>query len=166
MQKMCEDKYGCSKAEGKKHREGNLERSGCRSRSSRPPLSWQFWCPGEDVFPLSPPLHMCSWSPFVRIGMNWAYIAFADLGHNCQLNTCTTWDLWVKFYLGQNENCSPRVSTSESSERLLSRVFSRGRSVYKILVKGKFSAIKHSFYKRFHASHKELMSPWRGLVLF
>ena len=116
MQEMCEDKYGCSKAEGKKHREGNLERSGCRSRSSRPPLSWQFWCPGEDVFPLSPPLHMCSWSPFVRIGMNWAYIAFADLGHNCQLNTCTTWDLWVKFYLGQNENCSPRVSTSESSE--------------------------------------------------
>ena len=32
---------------------------------------------------------------------------------------CTTWELWVKLYLGQNENCSPGASISDSSERLL-----------------------------------------------
>ena len=35
---------------------------------------------------------------------------------------------------------------------------SGGRSIYEILVKGEFSAIKHSSYKRFSASHEELMS--------
>ena len=29
---------------------------------------------------------------------------------------CTTWELWVKFYLGQNEDCRPGGSTSDSSE--------------------------------------------------
>ena len=32
---------------------------------------------------------------------------------------CTVWELLVKFYLGQNEDCSPGNTTSESSERLL-----------------------------------------------
>ena len=31
----------------------------------------------------------------------------------------TTWELRVKFYLGQSEDCSPRCSISDSSERLL-----------------------------------------------
>ena len=62
------------------------------------------------------------------------------------------------FYLGQNEDCSPGDSTSDSSEKLLQKG-SRGRSIYKILVKGEFRAIKHSFYKRFSASHEEMMSP-------
>lgn len=34
---------------------------------------------------------------------------------------CATWELWVKFYLGQNEDCSPGDSISESSEKLLRR---------------------------------------------
>ena len=63
----------------------------------------------------------------------------------------------VKFHLGQNENCSPGDSTLHSSERLL-QIGSGGRSVYKILVKVAFSAIKHLLYKRFSASHEELMS--------
>ena len=63
----------------------------------------------------------------------------------------------VKFHLGQNENCSPGDSTLHSSERLL-QIGSGGRSVYKILVKAAFSAIKHLLYKRFSASHEELMS--------
>ena len=32
---------------------------------------------------------------------------------------CTTWELWVKFYWGQNEDGSPGGSISYSSERLL-----------------------------------------------
>ena len=33
------------------------------------------------------------------------------------------------------------------------------KSNYKVLVKGEFSAIKHSFYKRFFVSHEGLTSP-------
>ena len=48
----------------------------------------------------------------------------------------------VKFYLGQNENCSlGDCSTSDSSEELFQRG-SGGRSTCKLLVKGEFSAIK------------------------
>ena len=61
---------------------------------------------------------------------------------------CTTWELCVKFYLGQNEDCSPGGSISDSSERLL-QSGGGGKSIYKVLVKGEFSAMKHSFYKRF-----------------
>ena len=60
----------------------------------------------------------------------------------------TTWELQVKFSLGQNEDCRPGGSTSYSTDRLLQRG-SGGRSIYKILVKGEFDTIKHSFYKRF-----------------
>ena len=41
-----------------------------------------------------------------------------------------------------------------------------GRSIHKTLVKREFSTIKHSFYKRFLASHEDLMSPCRDLILF
>ena len=62
------------------------------------------------------------------------------------------------MYVGQNEDCGLGDSTSDRSERLLKRG-SRGRLIYNILVKGEFSAIKHFLYKRFYASHVELMSP-------
>ena len=52
------------------------------------------------------------------------------------------------FYLGQNEDCSLGGSISDSSERLLQRG-SGGKSIYKVLEKGEFYAMKHSFYKRF-----------------
>ena len=67
-------------------------------------------------------------------------------------------DVRIKFYLGQNEDCSPGDSTSESSERLLQRG-SGGRSIYRILVNGEVNAIKQLFCKRFSAGHEELMSP-------
>jgi len=38
-------------------------------------------------------------------------------------------------------------SISDSSERLLQRG-SGGKSIYKVLVKGEFNAMKHLFYKR------------------
>ena len=67
---------------------------------------------------------------------------------------CTTWALWVKFYLGQNENCSPGGSASDNSERLLQRG-SGGRSIYKVLVKVAFNTINHSLYKMFSAGHHD-----------
>ena len=76
----------------------------------------------------------------------------------------TTWELWVKFYLGQNEDCSPGGSISDSSERLF-QSGSGGKSIYKVLVQGEFNTMKHSFYKRFFVSHEDLMSPWRDLTL-
>ena len=71
----------------------------------------------------------------------------------------------VKFYLGQNEDCSPGGSTSDSSERPLHRG-SGGSSVYKVLVNGEFGTIKHLLYKRFSLSHKDLIFPRMDLVLF
>ena len=62
--------------------------------------------------------------------------------------------------MGHNEDYNPGDSTSDSPERLLQKG-SGGRSIFKILVKGEFSATKHLLYNRFSASHKELMSPRR-----
>ena len=64
----------------------------------------------------------------------------------------------LSFIWGKNEDCTPGQSTSHSSETLFQKG-SRGMSIYMILVKGEFSAIKHLFYKRFSASHEGLMSP-------
>ena len=61
--------------------------------------------------------------------------------HNCE--SCKLSFMQVKLYLGQNEDCSLGDSTSDSSERLLQRG-SGGRSKYKILVKGEFSALNRS----------------------
>ena len=57
-----------------------------------------------------------------------------------------------------------RPADQDSSERLL-QSGSGARSIYKVLVKAEFSAMKHSFYKRFSVSHEDLMSPGRDLVL-
>ena len=64
----------------------------------------------------------------------------------------------MKLYVAQNGDYSLGDSTSDRSERLLKRG-SWGRSIYDILVKGEFNAIKHFFYKRVSASHEEPMSP-------
>ena len=53
--------------------------------------------------------------------------------------TYTTWELWVKFYLGQNEDYSLGDSLSDSSEELLWR--SGEVSLYVILVKGDMCTI-------------------------
>ena len=51
----------------------------------------------------------------------------------------------VKFSLGQNEDCSPGGSTSDSSERQLQRG-SWGRSIYKISLKGGGCSVQLSVY--------------------
>ena len=71
----------------------------------------------------------------------------------------------VKFSSGQDEDCSLGDSTSDDSERLLQRG-SGGRSIYKVFEKEEFKAVKCLLYKRFSASHKELMSPRRDFVDF
>ena len=50
-----------------------------------------------------------------------------------------------------------RTADQDSSERLL-QSSSGGRSIYKVLSKGEFSSMKHSFYKRLFVSHEDLMS--------
>ena len=77
---------------------------------------------------------------------------------------CTTWELWVKFYWGQNEDYSLGDSISESSEELLQR----GRR--KVSVICDFSeggrAVKHTCWQRLAASHEEQTAPWMIPVLF
>ena len=85
--------------------------------------------------------------------------------HKCQLSRCITWELWLKFYLRQNEDCSLGDSTSFSFERLPQRG-SGGKSTYKVLMKEEFNTIKHLLYKMFPISYEELMSPWRDLLIF
>ena len=62
-----------------------------------------------------------------------------------------------------------RTAAWEAAPQIALRLLQRGsegRSIYKVLVKGEFNTIKHSFYKRFSASHKDLTSPRRHLALF
>ena len=77
------------------------------------------------------------------------FVKIDNIGFSCTpVGTCPCWlkkmhsvRVWVKFYLGQNEDCSPGESTSDSSEKLL-QSSSGGRSIYKISGKGEFSATK------------------------
>ena len=71
-----------------------------------------------------------------------------------------TWELWVKFYLGQNEDYSPGDSLSDSSEEVLWR----GRG--KVGVIYDFSEGAMSSYTHILHSHEEQMSPLMILVLF
>ena len=85
---------------------------------------------------------------------------------------CTTWELWVKFYLGQNEDYSPGDSISDSSEKQLQRGRWEGQYICDFCERG-VHAIKHTFLQKvaatvvkITASHEEQRSPWRILVLF
>ena len=63
----------------------------------------------------------------------------------------------LSFIWGQNEDCSPGGSSQIALRGLLQRG-SRGRSINKISVKGEFNSIKCLVYKRFSATHEDLMS--------
>ena len=67
--------------------------------------------------------------------------------------------------MGENEDSSPGDSISDSSERLLKKG-SGGRSIYRILVKGEFNAIKHLLYKRFSAHPEEADVTTKGFSAF
>ena len=54
-----------------------------------------------------------------------------------------------------------RTATQETAPQIAEKRLQRnseGKSIYMIFGKGEFNAIKHSSYKRFSTSHKELMS--------
>ena len=74
------------------------------------------------------------------------------------VSTKNMYKFHVNFYLGQNEDCILGGSISDSSERLHQSDI-RERSIYKVLVKGGFNPVEHSFYKSFFVSHEALMSP-------
>ena len=50
-------------------------------------------------------------------------------------------------------------AASQIALRGCSKAASGGKSIYKVLVKGEFNIMKHSFYKRVLVSHEVLMSP-------
>ena len=50
-------------------------------------------------------------------------------------------------------------AASQIALRDCSKAAVGGKSIYKVLVKGEFNTMKHSFYKRFFVSHEDLMSP-------
>ena len=54
---------------------------------------------------------------------------------------------------------SPQEAEPQNALRDCFKKAVGGRSIYKVLVKGKFNNIKHSFYKRFFVSFEDLMSP-------
>ena len=56
------------------------------------------------------------------------------------------WELWVKFYLEQNEDCSPGDSPSDSSERLL--LSGRGGQYMYDCGEGGVHAMKHIFFQK------------------
>ena len=74
----------------------------------------------------------------------------------------------VKFYLGQNEDCSLGDSTLDSSEKLLQRsgVLGEVKITSVILVREVYMQSNTYFFKKVAASHGELSSPWKILVLF
>ena len=78
---------------------------------------------------------------------------------------CTTWALWVKFYLVQNKDCSPGDSTSVSSERLLQKC-SGGRPIcdfWEGVVQDSSMQLSTHF-TRFSASHEELMKGFSAFL--
>ena len=78
--------------------------------------------------------------PFV-----WPYFLFLFV----DLKKCTMWELQAKLHLGQNEDCSPGDSTSDSSERWLWRGSGEGECICVILVKGEYMQLSTYLSRRF-----------------
>ena len=70
------------------------------------------------------------------------------------------WVLRVKFYLRQNENCSPGDSISDSSEKVLQRSRVKGQCICDF-GEGGIHAIEHIFFQKLSASHEKQSWPWR-----
>ena len=75
-------------------------------------------------------------------------------------NKCTMWVLRVKFYLRQNENCSPGDSISDSSEKVLQRSRVKGQCICDF-GEGGIHTIEHIFFQKLSASHEKQSWPWR-----
>ena len=71
------------------------------------------------------------------------------------LKKCTAWELWVKFYLGQNEPYSLGDSISNSSEKMLERGRGEGQHICDFGEVG-VHVIKHRFLQKVSASLMKL----------
>ena len=100
-----------------------------------------------------------------RIQMGFCFSFFLNLGCVDLKKKSTTWELWVKFYLGQNEDCSPGDGIPDSSGKLLRGGGEKVR-IYVILVKGVYMQLSIYFLQKVSPSYEEQSSPWRILVLF
>ena len=77
---------------------------------------------------------------------------------------CTTWELWVKFCLSQNEDYSLGESILDGFEKLLQ--CGSGEGVIYYFSEEGVHAIKHTFWQRFAASHQEQMLLLMILIFF
>ena len=96
----------------------------------------------------------------------------------CLCFTVPRWRGWVGGFVDWKRGTTRKVSfiwgkmrtvAWETAPQIALRDCSKeavGEGQYMIFMKGEFSAIRHLLYKRFSASHLELMSSWRDLVLF
>ena len=100
-------------------------------------------CLGQGVWPDEEllPLPQTSFWPFVlrHPSRCWTVSTIATKS--------TTWELWVKFYWGQNEDYSLGDSISESSEKLLPRGMGESQYMCDFSERG-IHAIKHTFCRR------------------
>lgn len=71
----------------------------------------------------------------------------------------TTWELQVTFYLGPNEDCSPR-SKLQMALKLLHGRWGKVH-IYTILLKGEFRQSSMYFLQEVSASYKEQLYQWR-----
>ena len=69
-----------------------------------------------------------------------------------QLESCE-----LSFILGKMRTAAQEGASQIALKLLQSS--SGGKSIYKVLVKGESNTFKHLFYKKFVASHEDLMSP-------
>ena len=70
---------------------------------------------------------------------------YNHLVHSVHLKKCTTWELWVQFYLKQIEDNNSGTSISDSSEKMLQRS-TREISIYVIFGEGGIHASSTYFF--------------------
>lgn len=75
---------------------------------------------------------------------------------NCQLKKCSTCELKVKFYLGQNKGCGPGGSPSGSSD--CSNEAARGETKLHDFGEGGVLCDQAHIFEESFADHKEQVS--------
>ena len=115
--------------------------------------AWKWKVVSDSLWPMEPTRLLCPWnSPLEWVAMPFfscfhlytqiIHINLLLVSRHCQLKKCTMWGFQVKFYLGQNEYCSPGDSTPCCSEKLFQRGKGKGQYICDF-GKGRVHAIKH-----------------------
>ena len=69
------------------------------------------------------------------------------------------YNLRVESFIWGKMQTAAREAASQIALKRLLQSGSGGKSIYKVLVMGEFSIMKHSFYKRFFVGHEDLIPP-------